>query len=120
MPNLYITAKLDSGASKHYVRPEDDECLTNITSVPATFVGLPDKKVIEITKKGDLTLSKDLGQDAQTGYILKDLKSANLISIGQLADDGCRTDINKQQLVVKKQEEEQEITKMDYVIFRFL
>ena len=43
-PKYFVTAKLDSGASKHYVRPEDKECLTDIITVPPSFVGLLDKK----------------------------------------------------------------------------
>ena len=102
MPNFFVTAKLDSGASKHYIRPEDSKCLTNITNVPATFVGFPDKKVIEITKQGDLTLSKALGHEAQTGHILNDLKSATLLSAGQFCDDNCTVILNKKKAIIQK------------------
>ena len=44
-----------------------------------------------------------LSKAARKARILKDLKSTNLISIGQLADNGCQTSINEHKLEIKKQ-----------------
>ena len=101
MPNC-VTAKLDSGASKHYVRQEDSRCLQNIINVPPSFVGLPDKKVSEINKQGTLMLHPALSDNATTGHILKDLRSATLLSAGQLCDDNCTVILNKNTAEVQK------------------
>ena len=102
MLSYCVTAKLDSGASKHYVRPEDSACLKDIIHVPPSFVGLPDKKVTEINKQGSLALHPALTNSAQTGHILNDLKSATLLSAGQLCDDDCTVILNKKTAIVQK------------------
>ena len=102
MPLYSITAKIDSGASKHYVRPEDKHCLSNIRKVPLTLVGLPDKSSSAITNVGTMSLSKKLTEPAQAGHILQDLKSATLLSAGQLCDDDCVVILDKHRARVQK------------------
>ena len=63
---------------------------------------LPNSTVINDTKVGYLPLSNLLSTAAKKARILKDLTSASLISIGQLADDGCTTTIDPNHLTVKK------------------
>ena len=63
---------------------------------------LPNSTVINDTKVGYLPLSNLLSTAAKKVRILKDLTSASLISIGQLADDGCTTTIDPNHLTVKK------------------
>ena len=58
--------------------------------------------MIEVTKQGDLTLSKALGHAAQTGHILNDLKSATLLSAGQFCDDNCTVILKKTQAIIQK------------------
>ena len=89
MPLNIVTAKLDSGASKHYVRPQDKQCLSDIITVPPSLVGLPDKTFSEITQQGKMNLDPALSPTAQTGHVLNNLKSATLLSAGQLCDDDC-------------------------------
>ena len=67
------TAKLDSGASKTYIRPEDKRCLRNVVAIPTSYVGLPDKSLVEIKTKGDMDLHPVLLTDANTWYVLDNL-----------------------------------------------
>ena len=97
-----VTAKLDSGASKHYVRPNDIKCLKDIIPVQSSLVGLPNNKFSEINRIGTLTLNPDLSHAAQTGHILNDLKSSTLLSAGQLCDDDCTVILKKHEAIVQK------------------
>ena len=52
-PTSFVTAKADSGASKHYWRPQDVTSLKNITSDPfGPCVKLPDNSLIRATHTG--------------------------------------------------------------------
>ena len=52
--------------------------------------------------KGQLQLSDELSATTQTIMILPQLKSASLISIGQLCDDNCDVLLNKTKLIAIK------------------
>ena len=54
------------------------------------------------TKLVSFLLPYDISDSAKKARILKDLKSANLISLGQLADNGCQTNINDKYLEISK------------------
>ena len=97
-----ITAKLDSGASQHYVRPTDIQCLRNIVTVPKSIVGLPNKTFSKITQQGLMNLDPTLTPTAQTGHVLNDLKSSTLLSAGQLCDDNCIVVLSKDMATVQK------------------
>ena len=45
----YVTAKADSGATKHYFRPQDKICMDNITPQQAPTVFLPNMEEIHTT-----------------------------------------------------------------------
>ena len=98
-----ITAKLDSGASKTYVRPANTACLHHIADVLRSLVGLPNKATSSITKAGTLALSDKLSPSAKTGHILNDLSSATLLSAGQLCDDDCIITLDKHTAHITKQ-----------------
>ena len=68
-------------------------------------VKLPNATIINDNQVGYIPLPGILLKAARKARILKDLKSANLISIGQLADDGCKTHIDKKKLVISKQDD---------------
>ena len=89
MHNNTVTAKLDSGASKHYIRPTDIKCLRDIITVPSSLVGLPNKTFSKINQQGVMNLDPTLTPTAKTGHVLNDLKSLTLLSAGQLCDDDC-------------------------------
>ena len=58
--------------------------------------------MIVANRKGILPLSDELSNKAKTAMILPNLRSASLISMGQLCDDGCDVHFNEHALVVMK------------------
>ena len=100
--NIACIAKADSGTSNHFWREQDQGVLSNIGHENGPSVKLPNATTINDTKVGYIPLSTHLSKKAQKTRILKDLKSSSLISIGQLADDGCTTVIRDSTLIVKK------------------
>ncbi len=58
--------------------------------------------MIVADRKGILPLSEEVSDAAKTAMILPNLRSASLISMGQLCDDGCDILFNKHVLVVMK------------------
>ena len=72
-------------------------------NTPTTLVGLLDKSISEISKKGMLTLHRNLSPDAQTGHVMNDLRSSTLLSAGQLCDDKCIVVLNKYKVHVYKE-----------------
>ena len=102
MPTKTVTAKLDSGASKHYVRLKDIKCLKDLITVTSLQVGLTNKKFSEINQQGVMTLNTTLTPSAQTGHILNDLKSSTLLSARQLCNDDCTVILKKNKAIVQK------------------
>jgi hypothetical protein len=54
------------------------------------------------TITGSLPLHNSLSKNATTAHAFKDLKSASLISLGQLCDDNCQVQLDKDSLQVYK------------------
>ena len=86
-PNIVI-AKGDSAASDHYFRLCDTNCLTNIQDMTSTPILLPDKSSISASHMG-LLPNPNLSKNGRKVKILPQLRSASLISVGKLCDDGC-------------------------------
>ena len=63
---------------------------------------MPNPSILNDNKVGELTISNKLSATAKKTRILSGLKSATLVSLGQLADDGCTTTITTPELIVKK------------------
>ena len=97
-----IIAKADSAASNTYWREEDIECLDGIKKYYGPLIQLPDNGMIVADRKGVLPLSDELSDAAKMAMILPNLRSASLISMGQLCDDGCDVFFNKHVLLVIK------------------
>ena len=97
-----IIAKGDSGASAHYIRPEDAKILNAYTVSNGPIVQQPDNTSLQATGSGSLPLSTDLTPKAQEAYVLPNLKSASLIALGQLCDDGCKVVLSPERLDVVK------------------
>ena len=104
-PEQCVMAKGDSAASHHYWREEDKKVLDNIESYSGPSVLLPNNSTIAVTSKGQLALSSTLSSRAKNAMILPGLKSASLISIGQLCDDGCNVLLNDKKLYALKNKE---------------
>ena len=68
----------------------------------APSVRLSNKHTINVTSQEQLPMSEALSQRAQNAMILPGLKSASLISLGQLCDDNCNLLLNKRQIFAIK------------------
>ncbi len=93
--------KADSGASQHYIRATDAHILQNSCPVAGPSVYLPDMEKITATHKGFLPIS-NLTSTATQAHVFPALKSASLLSLGQLCDDDCTILLNKYSLHVFK------------------
>ena len=102
IPTRPVFAKADSGASKHFFRQNDIHVLRNVTNdTQGPTVMLPDMSTIKATKKGTIPLM-GLSSKATTTHILPNLKSASLLSMGQLCDDGCKIELTKEKINISK------------------
>ena len=119
-----IYAKGDSAASHHYWREEDKQVLEKIEKHSGPSVLLPNNNTISVTSRGQLPLSEQLSSRARNAMILPGLKSASLISIGQLCDDGCNVLLNNKKLLAIKNNQlfsrEIGITPTDYGTYPFI
>ena len=98
-----VIAKANSGASCHYFRPQDAPFLCQLQSVPSgPAVCLPDDMTITSNQKGLLPLSTTLSDCAKTVPLFPHLRSASLVSLGQLCDDDCVVILDKNKIIVKK------------------
>ena len=98
----YTIAKGDSGASQHYFREKDLHYLTSTSSDTNNIqVSLPDSSTIQAKYKGYLPLTNKLTQKARSTIIFPHLHN-NLLSIGQLCDDGCTVTFTNQNMKVFK------------------
>ena len=94
--------KADSGATSHYIRPQDLHFLTDIVHCNGPKVYQPDKTTLSITKQGTLQLSPSLSQNAKQANILPGLANASLLSIGKLCNDDCTAIFTKHNFYVVK------------------
>ena len=97
-----ITAKGDSAALSHYWRDEDAQCWENVKLQLEQQVTLPNNSSIQATKQGHTTLDPSVTVRVTSSEILSSLKSASLISLGQLCDDACQLLLDKNKLIVTK------------------
>ena len=97
-----VKAKLDSGASRHYLRSEDRRVLVNIRPLlNGPHVILPDQSTIQAKESGQLPLPH-VSTHAKEAKVFQDLKSSSLLSLGQLCDDGCKAILDKEKVTVTK------------------
>ena len=64
-------------------------------------ITLPNDSTIQTSATGNLPI-QHLSQNATKTYLLQDLNKTNLISLGQLCDDGCHILLTKKNLYVCK------------------
>ena len=99
----YTLLKADYGASKHFVRIEDKSTLTNVHEQSDNkCVILPNNERIQITEKGTLPLSQELSTSGKEASVLPNLKNSSLLPIGQLCDDNCNVTLDKEKMLVYK------------------
>ena len=89
-----VLAKGDSGATHHYISPKHEHMLQSTIPSAATPVLLPNNNVVHTSTTGILPLSYNLSATAQAAHVIPELHSS-LVSLGQLADDGCSIVLNK-------------------------
>ncbi len=80
--------KCDSGGTNHYLSTASISTLQNIQQNTAVQVSLPGNTILQLTHTGNLPL-KHLSNVATKAQILPGLHNNSLLSLGQLADDGC-------------------------------
>ena len=97
-----ILAKKDSGASQHYFNLQDANSLQHVHVDPnGPTVKLPNNQQITASHTGFLPFSKHLRKSATKTSLFNNL-SNNLISIGQLCDDGCEVLFTQSHMQVTK------------------
>ena len=100
--NNLIVTKIDSGASGTYIRKQDENITINQSPISnGPRVILPDNSAIQPTTKGHLNLP-GLSNKGTNAFIFPDLKSASLISVGQLCDDGCTVTFTAEDVTATK------------------
>jgi hypothetical protein len=78
------------------------DALNDIVDKEGPTVHLPDLSTITSTKSGCLPISTHLNKKSQKVAVLNNLKSASLISFGQLCDDDCDVLLRKKNCYVLK------------------
>ena len=103
-PTTYLdnssVAIADSGCTKHYFTSSFHFGDTTPTTSPLN-VTLPNNTIITSQREASLNLPH-LSTHGNKVHIFKDLQSANLISIGQLCDDGCEVKFTKYNMIATK------------------
>ena len=89
----------------HFWKDTDKHILKDVHFEQGPPIKLPDATTIQANQVGYIPVQGKLSKTARKARILKDLKSANLISLGQLADNGCTTNIDNKKLTVTKQDD---------------
>ena len=83
----------DSGASNHYLK-KNAPCNNKKAIKNGPIVTLPGGDSMEPTHETSLNIPA-LSEAGNKAYVFPKLKSANLISVGQLCDDNCDILLNK-------------------------
>ena len=86
----YIVLKADSGASKHFIREEDERNLVHVHPLlNGPMAKLPNNDYIHTKSGGFLPFSNKLSANAKKALIYPELKNSSLLSVGQLCDNNC-------------------------------
>ena len=76
--------------------------MSNITTQRGEEVTQPDGTTMTIEHVGQLPMHPTLSDQAKKGHILRNLKSASLVALGPLCDDGCTVVLTEKDLAVIK------------------
>ena len=98
----FVIYKGDSGATTQYFPPRDQHVLVNIVNKKGPPVTFPNNVQGRAVQSGNLPLSSFLSKDVTKTMILPAHKSTNLVSLGQLCDDGCKITLDKNTLLATK------------------
>jgi hypothetical protein len=83
------TAIADTGASSHYLRPQDPHNTTGANKTPIT-VRLPNGTMLQSTTEACQLALSQLPEQAREAHIMPGLTHSSLLSIGKLCDAGCK------------------------------
>jgi hypothetical protein len=99
--NRTPTAIADTGASGHYIRPQDPH--NSIGNTQATItVGLPNGNTLQ-SSTNNCTLSfPQLPIEARQAHLIPGLTHSSLVSIGVLCDSGCEATFDDKQVIITK------------------
>jgi len=98
--------KADSGATKTYIRESDIDIVKNVKNINTKRnVMMPNNVSVTVSHVGTLNISPTLSNIATEASILPGLKTASLLSIGQLCDDNCNVTFDKNKMEVYKNNE---------------
>lgn len=82
--------KVDSGATKTYLKPEHMTYLKNVTTLlDSNKVFLPNNTSLTPTQSGVVDFYPALPQKSQEARVVPGLSKSSLFSIGQACDEGC-------------------------------
>ena len=101
IPQTSIIAKGDSGASRHCFSTTSTKILNDIGPAPITSIILPNNQEISAHATAHIPIPQ-FSKNATKTYLLQELKNTNLISLGQLCDDGCYVLSTQKKLYVCK------------------
>ena len=82
----------DTGASKHFLQTKTISTCTDIKMIPKnsqTAATAADGGQMQATHQVKVPLSPALTDKAKSAYVLDNLSTGSLVSIGQLCDDDC-------------------------------
>jgi hypothetical protein len=99
--NNTTMAIADTGASGHYIRPQDPHTTNGNTQTTIT-VGLPNGDTLQSNNTGFALDIPQLPQEARQAHLLPGLTHSSLVSIGKLCDEGCEATFDKNKVVVSK------------------
>jgi hypothetical protein len=84
----------DTGASGHYIRPQDPHNKNGTTQTTIT-VGLPNGDTLQSNDTGCELAIPQLPPDARQAHLLPGLTHSSLVSIGKLCDEGCEDHVRQ-------------------------
>lgn len=92
---IIFRAKADTGASTHYIKPEDKGCLMNVHEDSGPTITCPNLQILRSKEAGYLPISAEVTAAGRKARIVPELRSLSLILVGQLADNGYKAHIDK-------------------------
>ena len=89
-------AKLDSGASKHYIKTKHQNNLIHLKPLNNGPIAiLPDTTTVQASHQGVCPLHHTLSTKAKKALVFPHLTNESLISIRQLCDGDCEVTFDK-------------------------
>ena len=96
---------VDSEATSHHWCEEDKKALYNLENNDKSTVNLHNGQQIQSSEEDFINLSDKINKEYTKTTILPNLKSSSQISLGKLCGDNCKVELNKQAMLVTKNEE---------------